>query len=116
MNETTLDVNGASLQKEGTSLDPETQKRAKIYARLSRRLMVVDLGLGGMYVLAWLFFGWSAGLKSVLLNLTANEWLLVIAYAAVFGAIYYLITLPLSFYEGQGYKRPPVVFDQNWRY
>ena len=100
MNETTLDVNGASLQKEGTSLDPETQKRAKIYARLSRRLMVVDLGLGGMYVLAWLFFGWSAGLKSVLLNLTANEWLLVIAYAAVFGAIYYLITLPLSFYEG----------------
>jgi len=100
MNETTLDVNGASLQKEETSLDPETQKRAKIYARLSRRLMVVDLGLGGLYVLAWLFFGWSAGLKSVLLNLTANEWLLVIAYAAIFGVIYYLITLPLSFYEG----------------
>jgi len=100
MNETTLDVNGASLQKDATSLDPETQKRAKVYARISRRLMVVDLGLGGLYVFAWLFFGWSAGLKAALLNWTANEWLLVIAYAAVFGAIYYLITLPLSYYEG----------------
>jgi STE24 endopeptidase len=100
MNETILDTEGASLQKDEASLDPESQKRAKVYARINRRLMVVELGFGGVYVLAWLFFGWSASLKAALLNWTTNEWLLVIAYVAVFGAIYYLITLPLTYYEG----------------
>ena len=100
MNETILDAGEPSLQKDETSLDPKTQKQAKVYARISRRLMVVELGFGGLYVLAWLFFGWSSSLKAALLNWTTNEWLLVIAYVAVFGAIYYLITLPLSYYEG----------------
>lgn len=81
-------------------IDPERQKQAKQYARLSRRLMVADLALGGLYALAWLVFGWSAALKDVLLNLTTNEWLLVLLYALVFGGIYYLIDLPLSFYSG----------------
>lgn len=100
MNETILNTEGASLQKDEASLDPESQKKAKIYARISRRLMVLELGFGGVYALAWLFFGWSASLKAALLNWTTNEWLLVIAYVAVFGAIYYLITLPLTYYEG----------------
>ncbi len=100
MNETILDTEGASLQKDEASLDPESQKKAKVYARISRRLMVVELGFGGGYTLAWLFFGWSASLKAALLNWTNSEWLLVIAYVAVFGAIYYLITLPLTYYEG----------------
>lgn len=100
MSDTPLETNAPASQEDKISLDPETQKRAKVYARISRRLMVVDLGLGGLYVLAWLFFGWSASLKNALLNLTTNDWLLVIMYAAVFGGIYYLITLPLSYYEG----------------
>jgi Zn-dependent protease with chaperone function len=81
-------------------LDAERQKQAKEYARLSRRLFLVDLGLGGLYVVAWLVFGWSAGLRDFLLGWTANPWLLVIGYALVFGGIYYLINLPLSYYEG----------------
>lgn len=81
-------------------LDAERQKQAKEYARLSRRLFLVDLGLGGLYVIAWLGFGWSASLRDLLLGFTANPWLLVIGYALVFGGIYYLINLPLSYYEG----------------
>jgi STE24 endopeptidase len=81
-------------------LDVERQKQAKEYARLSRRLFLVDLGLGGLYVIAWLVFGWSAGLRDYLLGFTANPWLLVIGYALVFGGIYYLINLPLAYYEG----------------
>jgi STE24 endopeptidase len=81
-------------------LDAERQKQAKEYARISRRLFLVDLGMGGLYVIAWLVFGWSASLRNFLLGWTASEWLLVIGYAFVFGGIYYLIDLPLSYYEG----------------
>jgi STE24 endopeptidase len=81
-------------------LDPERQKQASEYARISRRLFLLDLAFGGLYVVAWLAFGWSAGLRNFLLGWTANDWLLVIGYAVVFGGIYYLLNLPLSYYEG----------------
>src|SRR5450759_546240 len=81
------------------TIDFERQKKAKEYARISRRLMLVDLALGGAYVLAWLVFGWSADLKQWLTGLTPNAWLLVAFYAAIFGGIYLLVNLPISFYE-----------------
>jgi Zn-dependent protease with chaperone function len=81
-------------------LDEERQKQAKEYARISRRLFLADLGMGGLYVIAWLVFGWSASLRNLLLGWTASQWLLVIGYAFVFGGIYYLIDLPLSYYGG----------------
>ena len=82
------------------SLDPERQKKAKEYARLSRRLMLVDLAIGAVYILAWLALGWSQALKGTLLQWTSNEWLLVAGFAAVFGLGFLLINLPLSYYEG----------------
>ncbi len=90
--------------EEQVKLDPERQKRAKEYARLSRRLMLVDLALGLVYVLIWLIpingGNLSKSLKTALSGMTTNAWLLVLLYALVFGAIYFIIDLPLSFYEG----------------
>jgi STE24 endopeptidase len=83
-----------------SKLDPERQKTAKQYARISRRLMLFDLALGTVYILAWLFFGWAAALRDFLLSFTSNPWLLVPGFAAVFGAFYLVINLPLSFYSG----------------
>ncbi len=82
------------------TLDPERQIQAKRYARISRRLMVVDLMIGALYALTWLVFGWSTALKDYLLSYTSNEWLLVAGFALVFGGIYYLINLPMSYYSG----------------
>jgi STE24 endopeptidase len=81
-------------------LDPERQKRAKLYARINRRLMVLDLIISGVYVLAWLIFGWSQALKNWLVQFTTNDWLLVATYVLVFGGILFVINLPLSFYQG----------------
>ncbi len=81
-------------------LDIERQRKAKEYSRISRRLMLVDLGLGGVYVISWLVTGWSLALKNALEQWTQNEWLLVAGFAAVFGLGYMLISLPLSYYEG----------------
>jgi STE24 endopeptidase len=88
------------MELEQPVLDAERQKQARQYARISRRLFVLDLGLGGLYVIAWLVFGWSASLRNFLLGWTSNDWLLVLGYAIVFSGIYLLIDLPLSYYEG----------------
>jgi STE24 endopeptidase len=82
------------------TIDPERQKKARAYARLTRRLMLVDLGLTTIYTLIWLFTGWSAGLKADLTLRTSNPWLLVLGYGFIFGAVLFVISLPLSYYEG----------------
>jgi STE24 endopeptidase len=81
-------------------LDPERQKRAKQYARINRRLMVMDLCISGVYMLAWLFLGWSVALKDWLLQYTANDWLLVLFFVMIMGCILFMINLPLSYYQG----------------
>jgi len=82
------------------TLDPERQRQARIYSRISRRLLLVDLSIGVVYLIAWLVFNWSKALVILLLNYTTNQWLLVACFAAVFGTIFALINLPLSYYEG----------------
>lgn len=83
-----------------TELDPERQKRAKQYSRINRRLMLVDIGISGVYVILWLVLGWSEALKRWLSGYTTNEWLLLVMYVVVFGGILFIINLPLSFYQG----------------
>jgi STE24 endopeptidase len=83
-----------------TTLDPERQKQAKEYARIRRRLWLVDTIFGALYALAWLFFGWAVALRNWLQTFTSNEWLLVALFVAVFGGIYSIINLPLGYYSG----------------
>ena len=83
-----------------TKLDPERQKQAKQYARIRRRLWLVDTAFSALYALAWLFFGWAIALRDWLLTFTTNQWLLVVLFVAVFGGIYSLINLSLGYYSG----------------
>ena len=86
-----------------TVLDPEKQKQAKEYARIRRRLWLVDNIFSALYALAWLFFGWASALRNWLndnWSLFNNPWLLVPAFVFVFGGIYSVINLPLGYYSG----------------
>ena len=91
-----------------TTLDPQRQQQAKEYARLGRRLWLADTLFSAAYALAWLFFGWAHSLRDWLETLitdhwsltVGSEWLLVAMFVAVFGGIYYLLNLPLSYYGG----------------
>lgn len=86
-----------------TTLDPEKQKQAKEYARIRRRLWLVDNIFSALYALAWLFFGWASALRNWLTDnwsLFSNPWLLVPAFVFIFGGIYSLINLPLGYYSG----------------
>jgi STE24 endopeptidase len=87
-----------------TTLDPKAQEQARQYARLHRRIFLVDTSLGAVYLLAWLIFGWASALAARLKSLTGNPWLLVLGYVAIFGGIAYLLELPLEYYSG--YRLP----------
>jgi len=81
-------------------LDPEKQRQAKQYARISRRMWLVDTLLSTLYLLAWLFFGWAKSLAGWLEKLTTNDWMLVLGFIIIFGGIASVLELPLSFYSG----------------
>lgn len=83
-----------------TTLDPEKQKQAKEYSRIRRRLWLVDTVFSAVYALAWLFFGWSISLRTWLMTISTNEWLLVALYIIIFGGVFAIINLPLGYYSG----------------
>jgi len=83
-----------------TSLDPEKQKQAKQYARIHRRLWLLDTFVSTVYLLAWLFFGWAKALAGWLSSYTSNDWLLVLAFIIIFGGIAAVLELPLGYYSG----------------
>jgi STE24 endopeptidase len=83
-----------------TTLDPEKQKQAKEYSRIRRRLWLVDTVFSAVYALAWLFLGWSISLRTWLMTITTNEWLIIAFYIAIFGGVYAILNLPLGYYSG----------------
>jgi STE24 endopeptidase len=83
-----------------TQLDPEKQKQAKRYARIRRRLWLVETALSALYAILWLTLGWSTALSDWLNSFTDNQWIIVAVYVALFGGIYSILTLPLSYYSG----------------
>lgn len=86
-----------------TILDPEKQKQAKQYARIRRRLWLVDTIFSAVYFLAWIYFGWAISLRTWFTDhwsLLTNPWLLVPAFVAVFGGIFFLLNLPIGYYSG----------------
>ena len=83
-----------------TTLDPQKQKQAKEYGRISRRLWLVETAFSLFYTIAWLAFGWAVSLRIWLTGLTTNEWLLIPLFVAIFGGISALFELPLGYYTG----------------
>lgn len=83
-----------------TTLDPEKQQQARQYARIGRRLWLVDTIFSVLYALAWLFLGWSNSIRAWLATITINDWELVALYIIIFGGAYAVINLPLGYYGG----------------
>ncbi len=83
-----------------TVLNPERQKQAKEYARIRRRLWLVDTIFSAVYAIAWLSLGWATALRDWLLTFTSNPWILVALFVAIFGGIYSIVNLPLGYYSG----------------
>lgn len=88
-------------------IDPERQERARAYARIRRRLMLVDLGLGAAYLTLWLASGWARDLQPFLADLSRPIfpagppwWILLLLTAVAITVPLSVVTLPLSYYRG----------------
>jgi STE24 endopeptidase len=81
-------------------LNPERQLQAKEYARINRRLFVVDLALGVAYVLVWILAGFSPWLRDQIHRFVQATWLSVPLFALGFGLPYLILTAPLTYYSG----------------
>ena len=82
------------------TLDPQRQQQAKEYARVSRRIFVVELVFGAVYVIVWIVSGLSPWLRDQIYTVTQATWLAVPLFALGFGLPYLILTAPLSYYSG----------------
>ena len=82
------------------TLNPERQELAKAYARIRRRLMLVNLVLGAVYVLAWILTGLSPWLRDQIYQVTTATWLSLPLFALGFGLPYLILSAPLDYYSG----------------
>jgi STE24 endopeptidase len=81
-------------------IDPQRQKEAKGYARLRYRLLVVEMALGGIFVLVVLLGGISSWLKAFIMGYTSQPLLVVAGYFLLFSLAYGVLLLPLEYYGG----------------
>ena len=81
-------------------LDLERQAQAKQYSRIKRRLWLVDQAISFLYALLWLVAGWAVALRSWLMTVFSNNWLIVAAFGAIFAGIYFILNLPLGYFAG----------------
>ena len=88
------------LTAPSVSIDPTRQEQAKELARLQRRLFLLELCIGALLTLAWLFSGLSLQLENQIRLLTTSDLLVVALYMLVFGAVYFVVDFPLSYYSG----------------
>ncbi|MGA2110838.1 MAG: DUF309 domain-containing protein [Anaerolineales bacterium] len=101
------------MENEAGSVDPERQGSAREYARLQRRLAILETCLGFLYLALWVVSGLSLRLRERLSALlpgsgsfpgrTFSEWaaiaLLILLEAALIAAPWWIATLPVDFYS-----------------
>ena len=102
---TDVSDNQSSMQDQGKeaktpAFDRDRQNQAKEYARIRRRLMLVDIAVAFAYMLVWLVTGLSIWWRDQVLLVTTNPWLTILLFAAGLGALYTVIGAPLSYYSG----------------
>jgi STE24 endopeptidase len=82
------------------NLDPEKQESAKKYAHIRRRLYVLDIALGGLYLLWWLVSGTSILLEGSISDLNVGWAAELILIAFLIFLPWTILFLPLDFYSG----------------
>jgi STE24 endopeptidase len=79
------------------TLDELRQKKAREYARITRRLFFIDLALGAVFLLVLLFGELSSGLRNFL---ELPQSAMVALYFLIVVVSYGIVSAPLDFYRG----------------
>jgi Zn-dependent protease with chaperone function len=92
-------------QAQPVAIDEERQAKAKEYARIRRRLSLVDLGIGAVGVCILLFTGLAGWLRDMLHPLNWQPvagWfpLQVLCFFLIVMLVYTVVSAPLAYYSG----------------
>ena len=96
------------MKGEATVLDAERQKLARRYARVRRRLWVLELVAAAVYLSLWASQGWAGSIRlavqraihGALFPEALPWWIELILVAASVGVPWFLLNLPLDFTSG----------------
>src|SRR5581483_7458965 len=96
------------LRQERVELDSERQDRARVYARLRRRLSLLEMGISAAGVLVLLLSGLGNWLRDQLRLPAWLSWqpaagwypLQILGYFLIIFLVYEVTTAPLSYYSG----------------
>lgn len=81
-------------------IDNERQRKAREYAHIRHRLVLVDLGLSGLAIFVILALGLNVWLRDLVLGVTRDVWLSTLIYFVVALAAYEIVFSPLTYYSG----------------
>ena len=81
-------------------IDVDRQRQAKEYARISHRLLALELALTTFALVAVIALGLNVWLKQNVFAITNNVWLATFLYFAVAFVAYAVLFFPLSYYSG----------------
>lgn len=81
-------------------MNKDRQEQAKEFARKRRVLYFINLGLMAALLLALLLVGLSSNIRDWAASFSSTQWLIVLIYMLVFGAIYGLLSTPTAIYGG----------------
>ncbi len=85
----------------GQGLNGLTQtEKARSYNRLKRLLYLSELGLGAVYLLALLIYGWSWDLRDLAMQVGGGPVVWVLVYFVLLAIVFEILTLPLSIISG----------------
>ena len=80
------------------SAPPDPTASARAYARIRYRLLLIGLALGAVFLAGFQWSGVSSALGRWWADVTPLAPLQLLGYVTVFGAAYYVVTLPLHVY------------------
>ncbi len=84
-------------------IDPQRQDQARAYARQRRRLSMLDLLVGAVFIAAWVIFEWGSSLTATIEGIAPlakqSWWIELLAVAILLGLGWQLLTLPIEFYS-----------------
>jgi STE24 endopeptidase len=94
--------------------NPERQREAKKYNKISRWIQISEFLLGILFILILLFLGFSARIRDFSLNYTNSPWILILLYLFIVSVIYEIFSFPLDFYDGFVLEHKFNLSNQKW--
>ncbi len=96
------------MDAEAATLDTGRQKEARKYARIRRRLFIVELLLGGAYLGLWIGLGWNLRLQGALealgnggsLPFPLPWWGVLLLFVVLLSLPWMVLTFPLDYFQG----------------